>query len=324
MVRPCLQSRRNNLAPALCGRGTIAKVIARRSILFLILTAIPAIAAAQTVSNFVTQDTIRQRLNLYKGNDTKREATLKQLFFDAGCPVASLIEQPLPKKKQPNVICTLSGATGKIVVVGAHFDHVDRGDGIVDNWSGASLLPSLFQALSTNRRKHTFIFVGFSSEENGLFGSKFYVEQLPASERSKIEAVINLDTLGLGPTEVWLSQSDPRLSKLLNGVALSMNLSLTGMELNGYGESDEESFIREKICTLTVHSITSSTANILHQPSDNLSAIQFKDYFDTYRLLSAYLSVLDSVRVPEGHVCTAKPVDLPPSRYVWLFPGFRR
>ncbi len=285
---------------------------------------IPGIVPAQISFNFVKQDTVRQRLSLYKGNDTKREAALKQLFSDAGCGSSSLTEQVIPQKKQPNVICVLPGMTDQTIVVGAHFDHVDRGDGVVDNWSGASLLPSLFQGLATQPLKHTFVFVGFSGEEAGLLGSQFYVKQLSEPQRSKIEAMINLDTLGLGPTEVWLSQSDPRLTKLLNGLALNMRIPLSGMELNGFGESDEESFIREKVCTLVVHTLTPSTAHILHQSTDNASAIHFSDYFDTYRLLSAYLTVLDSQPVPAGHVCTAKPVNLLPSPRPRLVPGRHR
>ena len=102
---------------------------------------------------------------------------------------------------------SLPGSTPQVIVVGAHFDHVSEGDGVVDNWSGASLLPSLFQSLMGSARKHTFIFVAFTGEEEGLLGSAFYVKQLSKDQLSNIEAMINLDSLGLGPTEVWVSQS---------------------------------------------------------------------------------------------------------------------
>lgn len=286
------------------------KPIVRLLIFFLALASSPVIASDQLSFNLVQQATIRERLSLYKGNDAKREATLKQLFIDAGCSSSSLVEQAIPQKKQPNLLCILPGTTEQTIVVGAHFDHVDRGDGIVDNWSGASLLPSFFQGLALQRQlRHTFIFAGFSGEEGGLYGSQFFIKHLEKSQRSRIEAMINLDTLGLGPTKIWIGQSDPRLSNLLNSVAVTMKLPVGGMELNGAGYSDEESFIHEKICTLMVHSLTSSTVSILHQPADNPSAIQFADYFDTYHLLAAYLAVLDSWDVPEGHVCTTKPVD---------------
>jgi Zn-dependent M28 family amino/carboxypeptidase len=263
---------------------------------------------AQTQYNAVKENVVKQRLDLYLGNDTKRETALIQLFTQAGCIAPNLSEQPVPSRKQPNVICVLPGSTAETIVVGAHFDHVSAGDGVVDNWSGASLLPSLLQSLIGSPRKHTFVFVGFTGEEEGLLGSAYYVQQLSPDQLSKIEAMINLDTLGLGPTKIWVSQSDPRLVNGLANLAHSMNLPVAGVNINGFGESDEESFIAQKVCTLTVHSLTLQTAYVLHRPDDNPSAMRFSDYYETYRLLAAYLTLLDTGLQADGHVCTAKPV----------------
>jgi len=51
---------------------------------------------------------------------------------------------------------------GSTIVVGAHIDFSDSGRGVIENWTGASLLPSLFEALRQSPRKHKFVFVGFS------------------------------------------------------------------------------------------------------------------------------------------------------------------
>jgi putative aminopeptidase FrvX len=233
-----------------------------------------------------------------------------KLFTDAGCAATNLTEQPVPGRKQPNVICTLPGSTPERIVVGAHFDHVSAGDGIVDNWSGASLLPSLLQSLLASQHKHTFIFVGFTGEEEGLLGSAYYVQQLPKEQLLRIEAMINLDTLALGPTKVWVSQSDPRLVNALAELAHIMNLPIGGMNVDGFGESDEESFIRDKVCTVTIHSLTPETAHILHRPDDNPSAVRFNDYYDTFHLLAGYLAILDVQLTADGHTCNVKPVEL--------------
>jgi Peptidase family M28 len=253
-------------------------------------------------------ETIQQRLDLYKGNDATRQAALVTLFTQAGCQPENLSEQLVPHRKQPNVICTLPGSTSEVIVVGAHFDHVSNGDGIIDNWSGASLLPSLFQSLLGSTRKHTFIFAAFTGEEGGLLGSASYVKQLPKDQISKIEAMINMDSLALGPTNVWVSQSDPLLVNRLGQLAHTMNLPIGVMNVDGFGESDEESFIREKVCTLTIHSVTPETSHVLHTSADKPSAVRFNDYYDTYRLLAAYLAVLDTQLVPDGHSCKAKPI----------------
>jgi putative aminopeptidase FrvX len=207
------------------------------------------------------------------------------------------------------VICLLPGTTTATIIVGAHFDHVDEGDGIVDNWSGASLLPSLFQTLATAPRKHTFVFIGFTCEEGGLIGSDFYVNQLKSEQLADIQAMINLDSLGLGPTGVWISQSDPRLVNTIAALAHSINLPIIGANVDGFGESDEEPFIARKVCTLMIHTLTPANAHILHRPADNPTAIHHSDYYDTFRLLAAYLPALDDLTYPSGHTCTAKPID---------------
>jgi Zn-dependent M28 family amino/carboxypeptidase len=107
--------------------------------------------------------------------------------------------------RSPNVICTLPGESGAVILTGAHFDFSGRGKGVVDNWSGAALLPSLYQSLADRPRRHTFVFVGYTGEEAGLLGSQSYVKQLTPEQRSKIAAAVNLDCLGLSSTKLWLT-----------------------------------------------------------------------------------------------------------------------
>jgi hypothetical protein len=120
--------------------------------------------------------------------------------------------------------------------------------------------------------------------------------------------MINLDSLGLGPTKVWISQSDPHLVNVLGLLAQSMKIPIAGMNVDGFGQSDEESFISKKVCTVTVHSVTPETGHVLHNSADNPSAVHFHDYYDTYRLLAAYLAVLDTQLVADGHSCKAKAI----------------
>jgi hypothetical protein len=103
----------------------------------------------------VSPSEIQARLNLYKGSNKDRETSLLRLFEEAGCTPAHLSEQAVPKSGEPNIICVLPGETSQQIVVGAHFDHAGIGDGIVDNWGGASLLPTLFQSLAASSRRHT-------------------------------------------------------------------------------------------------------------------------------------------------------------------------
>lgn len=270
------------------------RVIRSASVSFvLVVAAVCATPVAHLHFGTVNSQLLEQRLKSYKGSDSEREATLKDLFRSAGCRDRELTEQAVKGSKQPNVICVLPGSADAVIVVGAHFDHVDAGDGVIDNWSGASMLPSLYQALKAQPRKHTFIFVAFTAEEKGLVGSRFYVSSLTPDQVKKIDAMVNMDTLGLGPTEVWASRSDQKLVRALNGMARALELPLTGQNVDGVGESDEESFIQRRVPTITIHSLTPATLPVLHSSGDNYSAIHFNDYYSSYRLLCGYLALLD-------------------------------
>ena len=241
------------------------------------------------------REVIEQRLGKYRGSDKQREATLKQMFTESGCDDQHLSEQPVKGSKLPNVVCLLPGTSDKVIIVGAHFDHVSEGDGVVDNWSGASLLPSLFEAVKIQPRKHTYIFIGFTDEEKGEIGSRFYARQMTKEQVATTDAMVNMDTLGLAPAEVWATHSDKNLIIMLIQVATILNTPVTAVNVEQVGSSDSEQFAERKIPRITIHSLTQKTwdARILHSSKDQLSAINLDDYYQTYRLVAAYLAFLD-------------------------------
>lgn len=245
----------------------------------------------------VSRDVVESRLKRYVGNDNQREGTIKQLFSDAGCNGDHLSEQTVPHTGQPNVVCVLPGSSDRVLIVGAHFDHVDAGDGVVDNWSGASLLPSLFQAVQHDPRAHTFIFIAFTAEEKGEIGSQFYAHQMTKDQIAVTDAMVNMDTLGLAPTEIWLSHSDKTLSGALVYISKQLNLPVTGVNVDQIGSTDSVQFSARGIPSITIHSLTQETwnAQILHTRKDKLSAMNLDNYYETYSLLAAYLALLDKV-----------------------------
>jgi putative aminopeptidase FrvX len=244
--------------------------------------------------NEVPRETIEARLQHFSRKDSEREQILKTAFQEVGCHDDHLSEQPVKHEKLPNLICILEGSADSEIIVGAHFDHVSEGSGVADNWSGAAMLASFYQALTSEPRKHRFVFVAFSGEEQGLLGSEEYAKQLTPAQIAKIRVMVNLDTLGLGPTKVWLNHSDHHLADVLHGVSKSMNIPLAVMDGDDLGDEDSSSFIKRKIPTVMIHSITLKNFPILHSKRDDISAVNFADYFDSYRLISAYLAYLDS------------------------------
>jgi acetylornithine deacetylase/succinyl-diaminopimelate desuccinylase-like protein len=266
-------------------------------VIVLLLHSWTAATADNVQYSPVSREVVESRLGRYAGNNKQREATLKQMFMEAGCDEQHISEQPVKESSQPNVICTLPGASDKVIIVGAHFDRVPEGDGVVDNWSGASLLPSLYEAIKIAPRKHTYIFIGFTDEEKGEIGSHYYAHKMTKEQVAATDAMVNMDTLGLGPTEVWSSHSDKRLLRIMSFVAKQMNLPVTGMNVEQVGSTDSEQFADRKIPSITIHSLTQQSwnAKILHTSSDKLSAMKLDQYYETYRLVAGYITVLDQV-----------------------------
>jgi Peptidase family M28 len=238
-------------------------------------------------------DIIDARLGQFAAKNDERMIRLEGLFQSVGCSSTQLQEQPIKHFKLGNVICMLSGSTDSLIIVGAHYDfYTRRGRGVVDNWSGASLLPSLYESLRTRQRHHTYLFIGFGEEEEGLFGSRSYLKQLSQEQRSKIQAMANLDSLGLSSTKVEMNRGDQKLINLIFRVSQTTGLPVSGMNV-GVGMSDAVPFIEAKIPAISIHSVTQETLPILHSSSDLLGAIKLNDYHNTYLLIAYYLAALD-------------------------------
>jgi hypothetical protein len=250
-------------------------------------------AARDLRFSLVPRIDVEARLAEYAGTNRERGDTLKRLFVDAGCG-EHLSEQRM-RSRPPNLICVLPGSSDRVIIVGAHFDKVSAGDGVADNWTGASLLPSLYQAIKIEPRQHTYVFIGFTDEELGLIGSRFYARQMTREQVAATDAMVNLDTLGLASTNVWVSRSSQTLVRAFGYVAGLIDSPATGINFERVGSTDSESFARRKIPRITIHSLNQKNhdAGILHSRKDKLSAVHLDEYYETYRLLAVYLVFLD-------------------------------
>ena len=238
---------------------------------------------------------IQERLEMVKPKLADRKSTLESLFETAGCADPQLSHQPVHGVKDPNIICTLKGEGPGAIVVGGHYDFITKGTGAVDDWSGSVLLPSLYQSLKAKPRRHNFVFVGFTDEEQGLVGSKKFVAALDAGDRGNIRAMINLECLGMTPPKVWASRADKRLLGAYAHVASALHIEAAGSNVDKIGDDDSHPFLDAGIPVLTIHSVTTATLPVLHSRADNLKAIHADYYYDSYRLAVVYLAYLDSL-----------------------------
>src|SRR5699024_2907365 len=84
-----------------------------------------------------------------------------------------------------NVIATLTPEdveNPEIIHVTAHYDSVPGSPGANDNGSGTSGLLEMARALKDIDTNKEIRFVAFGSEEIGLVGARYYVEQLSDDE----------------------------------------------------------------------------------------------------------------------------------------------
>ncbi|TFK96443.1 hypothetical protein BDV98DRAFT_608279 [Pterulicium gracile] len=96
-----------------------------------------------------------------------------------------------------NVIAqTKWGDKNNVVMLGGHLDSVPAGPGINDDGSGTAGVAELLKQLARFRKsKNAVRFAWWATEEVGLIGSRYYVEQLSQAEKDKIALYINLDMI---------------------------------------------------------------------------------------------------------------------------------
>jgi len=110
-----------------------------------------------------------------------------------------------------NVIGYIDNKAATTVVLGAHFDHLGYGEdgnsrntshepaihnGADDNASGTAALIELARKLKISQAKgNNYLFIAFSGEELGLYGSKYFTEH-PSIDLKTVSYMINMDMVG--------------------------------------------------------------------------------------------------------------------------------
>ncbi|WP_432060549.1 M28 family metallopeptidase [Streptomyces sp. S1] len=151
---------------------------------------------------------------------------------------------------------TSSGATGynliadwpggdpnQVLMAGSHLDSVSSGPGINDNGSGSAAI--LETALAVSRAgyqpsKH-LRFAWWGAEELGLVGSKYYVNNLPTTERSKIKGYLNFDMIGSPNPGYFVYDDDPTIEQTFKSYFAGLGVP-TEIETEGDGRSDHAPF----------------------------------------------------------------------------------
>lgn len=93
------------------------------------------------------------------------------------------------------------------IVLTGHFDSLPVGPGAWDNATGSAALMGLYHYFLENAPKRTLRFVWCGSEEQGLLGSKAYIEQHEELVANNIKFCFNFDMCGtlLGPNNIFIT-----------------------------------------------------------------------------------------------------------------------
>lgn len=190
------------------------------------------------------------------------------------------------------------------IIIGAHYDHLGHGGssslapdskdihyGADDNASGTSAILELARRFATEKKnKRTLIFMAFGGEEEGLLGSKHYVNN-PVWPLDKTVAMINLDMVGrlnenkltvggVGTASEWkalVEAKNPRIAAdTSTHTQVSMSLTPTfKLTLNedGFGPSDHSSFYGKQIPVLFFFTGTHAD---YHKPTDTAEKINYQ------------------------------------------------
>ncbi|WP_430932128.1 M20/M25/M40 family metallo-hydrolase [Saccharicrinis sp. 156] len=101
-----------------------------------------------------------------------------------------------------NVLGYIEGEnTDEVVVIGGHYDHVGKYNGFIfngadDNASGTVGMLTLARAIKESGKKpaKSILFAAWTGEEQGLWGSKYFVKNIP--DNLNIVLDINMDMIG--------------------------------------------------------------------------------------------------------------------------------
>lgn len=172
------------------------------------------------------------------------------------------------KTRAVNIFGFLRGNDKKlrdeVVIIGAHYDHLGMGGmfaldtvkaihyGADDNASGTVGLLELAEYYAKHRKslKRSLLFIAFSGEEEGLFGSINYIKY-PLVSLEKTQAMINMDMIGRLKDSVLIVEgmgSSPYWKLLMD--SLKHNNLTMRYKPDGVGPSDHSPFYRKNIPVL--------------------------------------------------------------------------
>ena len=236
------------------------------------------------------------------------------------------------KRTTHNIFAVLPGNDKRLkneyIVVGSHYDHLGMGGegsgsrrpdtlgvhpGADDNASGDAVVLQLARHFKKTGSPRSIIFAFFGAEEQGLVGSKFFLDWMKHEDKRRINlpadkggivAMVNLDMVGrmrnhsLSVSGTGTSSS---FKEMVEAVARQTGVHVSCIP-DGYGPSDQASFVAADIPVLF---LTTGGHMEYHTPADVPSTLNYEGMQQTLEFsqeLIAQLAALpeapDYINVP--------------------------
>lgn len=188
-----------------------------------------------------------------------------------------------------NVVAYINNDAAQTVVIGAHYDHLGWGgegslhssgekaihNGADDNASGVAAMIALAEALKDGPSSNNYLFIAFSGEEKGLWGSNYYSKNatIPVDN---MNYMINMDMVGRLNEENTLAingtGTSPVWKDLISGHEMKKDMKVVE-SASGIGPSDHTSFYLQDIPVL--HFFTGQHEDY-HKPSDDADKVNYE------------------------------------------------
>lgn len=230
-------------------------------------------------------------------------------LFTQSFPFKSGVHGTGEDGKTGNIVGFLDNKRESTIIIGAHYDHLGDGNqgssldanpkgkihnGADDNASGVAGVIELARYFKNNKNKesYNFLFICFSGEELGLYGSKFYTEH-PTVDLAKTNYMLNMDMIGrLDPTTNGLAVSGTGTSPVWENLLKSLSTDALKIKTDsaGVGPSDHSSFYLKNIPVL--HFFTGSHSDY-HKPSDDWDKINYAGEAEVLKLMIKLIDQLD-------------------------------
>lgn len=232
----------------------------------------------------------------------KIRETLKPASFATGKEVTiKMSTTHIPDGTSKNIIGLLPGTdpqlSKELIIIGAHLDHMGRCYEIIpganDNASAVAVMMGVAKALNDYNieLKRSVLFLAFGSEEQGILGSKAYLEN-PAFPLDK-SVLINMDGVGIGNRINAAAGADYPLLfapfEKMNNLYIHRGLRGSSFPNLARPRLDAARFLTAGVPSISFS--TSGSVNYYHIPLDNLDIIKPEIMEDLAQLL--LLSVVE-------------------------------